>query len=76
MFCFHFLLIANERKKKHTKKRLSCGLLTSLSFCIITQNAVSVYIRLGFAHKKGVEIDETKLHHSWTEKVNSLAMKR
>lgn len=42
----------------------------------LVKNAVSVYIRLGFAHKKGVEIDETKLHHSWTEKVNSLAMKR
>ena len=68
-FLFIFCLL-------HTKKRLSCGLLTSLSFCIIVQNAVSVYIRLGFAHKKGVEIDETKLHHSWTEKVNSLAMKR
>ena len=76
MFPFHFLLIANERKKSYTKKSLSCGLIISLSFCIIIQNAVSVYIRLGFAHKKGVEIDETKLHHSWTEKVNSLAMKR
>ncbi|RMX37295.1 hypothetical protein pdam_00008922 [Pocillopora damicornis] len=42
----------------------------------LVKNAVSVYIRLGFAHKKGVEIDETKLHHSWTEKVNSLTMKR
>lgn len=40
------------------------------------QNAVSVYIRLGFAHKKGVEMDDSKLHHSWIEKVNSLANKR
>ncbi|XP_078360710.1 protein FAM91A1-like [Oculina patagonica] len=42
----------------------------------LVKNAVSVYIRLGFAHKKGEEMDETKLHHSWTEKVNSVAMKR
>lgn len=75
--CFVFIFcLLQMKEKKNTKKRLSCGLLTSLSFCIIIQNAVSVYIRLGFAHKKGVEIDETKLHHSWTEKVNSLTMKR
>lgn len=42
----------------------------------LVKNAVSVYIRVGFAHKKGEEIDEMKLHHSWTEKVNSVAMKR
>ena len=75
-FLFIFCLLQMKEKKTYTKKSLSCGLITSLSFCIIIQNAVSVYIRLGFAHKKGVEIDETKLHHSWTEKVNSLTMKR
>ncbi|KAJ7374963.1 hypothetical protein OS493_001688 [Desmophyllum pertusum] len=42
----------------------------------LVKNAVSLYIRLGFAHKKGEEMDEAKLHHSWTEKVNSLALKR
>ncbi|XP_068680843.1 protein FAM91A1-like [Montipora foliosa] len=42
----------------------------------LVKNAVSVYIRLGFAHKKGVEIDESKLHKSWTEKVNNLTIKR
>lgn len=42
----------------------------------LVKNAVSVYIRLGFAHKKGVEIDESRLHHSWSQRVNSLASKR
>lgn len=51
----------------------TCDILIS---DFVFQNAVSVYIRLGFAHKKGEEMDEMKLHHSWTEKVNSLAMKR
>ncbi|KAK2553702.1 Protein FAM91A1 [Acropora cervicornis] len=41
----------------------------------LVKNAVSVYIRLGFAHKKGVEIDESQLHHSWTEKMISLAIR-
>lgn len=42
----------------------------------LVKNAVSVYIRLGFAHKKGAEIDESKLHSSWTSKINSLTTKR
>ena len=49
-------------------------MIRSLPFLL--QNAVSVYIRLGFAHKKGVEMDDSKLHHSWIEKVNSLTSKR
>ena len=43
---------------------------------LFLQNAVSVYIRVGFAHKKGAEMDDSKLHHSWIEKVNSLTSKR
>ncbi|CAH3193292.1 unnamed protein product [Porites evermanni] len=42
----------------------------------LVKNAVSVYIRLGFAHKKGAEIDESKLHSSWTSKINSLTTRR
>ena len=51
----------------------TCDILISH---FVFQNAVSVYIRLGFAHKKGEEMNEMKLHHSWTEKVSSSAIKR
>ncbi|EDO47478.1 predicted protein [Nematostella vectensis] len=43
----------------------------------LVKNAVSVYCRLGFARKKSLEIDETSLHASWSEKISSnLALSR
>lgn len=40
------------------------------------QNAVSVYCRLGFARRKNGDLDESKIHSSWTEKLQNSLSKR
>ncbi|KAK3746262.1 hypothetical protein QZH41_016510 [Actinostola sp. cb2023] len=43
----------------------------------LVKNAVSVYCRLGFAHRKNGELDDSRIHDSWSERIqNSFANKR
>lgn len=48
---------------------VSCSLVSHssslLRVCVFLQNAVSMYCRLGFAHKKGQVINLDNLHPSW-----------
>lgn len=61
--------VYNASVELYMESSLSCNMILYssglLCVCVFLQNAVSMYCRLGFAHKKGQVINLDNLHPSW-----------